>query len=287
MAVPKIELLAVAAPAVVCGGLLLVAWRPWRRDAPIAGGAWGGVIGLGAAYCLGHAVLEGRPAFPPKEAWHWLAYLVVAAMVIGLLDAMNRWGARARLGAWVVLAGLTGWLVVLPAAGHAWLWRAGLAVAVFGWLSIINAYANRVEGASLPLSLCFAASGASVLLLLSGNAKLALLAGGVAASLGTTTVVTWWRPSASLARGSATVLAVIIPGLLYSGYSLSFSEIPIWAYALAAAAPMAAWARQVRPISRLAGWQATIVAVIASLAATLIAIAGAVAATASTNDFPV
>ncbi len=56
----KPVLLGVLLPAVLCGAWLILAWRPWRRDEPITGGAWGGAIGFGMGYLIAHTALVMR-----------------------------------------------------------------------------------------------------------------------------------------------------------------------------------------------------------------------------------
>ena len=252
----KLVLLGLVLPVVVCAAALIGAWRPWRPGAPIAGGLWAGAVALGAGFVPAFLAADPWPDLPPHVTWHWIAWLAVVAAAVGAADGLHRWPLRVRLSAGLALAAGCGWLLVGDWVTHAWAWRGATAVVIAVLLATLNASAGRHQGASVPLSMCLAALGASIVLVLSGNAKLAQLVGALAACLGAAVVLAWWRPEVSLARGGVTVMAVLLPGLVLSGYFLSWSEIAPWVFVLAAIAPAFVWLSGFLPLDRLPPWQA-------------------------------
>ncbi len=244
-------------PVVVCAATLLGAWRPWRPDMPIGGRLWGGAVALGLAFVPAFLAVERWPGVPPHVTWHWIAWLVPVAMIAGVVDALVRWPRPLRLLGAATLAAVCGRALVGDWVDHAWPWR-GMTAAVIAVVAVsVNAAAERRPGASVPLSLCVAALGASVVLISSGSAKLAQLAGALAACLGVAVVLAWWRPIVSLSRGGTAVVSVLLPGLVLSGYFSSFSEIPPWVYVLAAVAPAFTWPAALIRLEGLRAWQAT------------------------------
>ncbi len=248
-------------PVIVCGTMLIGAWRPWRPGAPIAGGLWAGAVALALAFVPAFLAVDPWPGLPPHVTWHWIAWLVPVAAVAGIADALVRWPTVLRLLGAATLAAVCGRLLVGDWVDHAWAWR-GVTTAIIAVVAVsVNAAAERRSGPGVPLSLCVAAVGASVVLIGSGSAKLAQLAGAVAACLGVAVALTWWRPAVSLRRGGVAVVAVLLPGLLLSGYFSSYSEIPKWVYVLAAVAPAFTWPAAMIRLEGLRGWQATAIRV--------------------------
>jgi len=257
----KLLLLGLVLPVIVCAATMIVAWRPWRPDAPIAGGLWAGAVALAAAFVPAFLAVDAWPGLPPHVTWHWLAWLVPIAAFAGVADALVRWPTPVRLLGAAALAAVCGRLLVGDWVEHAWPWRA-VTVTVIAVVAVsVNAAAGRRAGPELPLSLCVAALGASVVLFGSGNAKHAQLAGTMAACLGVAVVLAWWRPAVSLSRGGAAVVAVLLPGLVFSGYFSNYSEIPRWVYVLAAVAPAFAWPAALIRLEGLRAWQATAIRV--------------------------
>ena len=109
--------LPVVAPMLVCGVILIVAWRLRDRGRLIRATA----LGLGYLSC--QMIVDGWPAFPPHETWQWLFALVVGAMMLGGLDVIGRRPLILRVIGTAVLAGTSGWLIVLANQEHLWVHR--------------------------------------------------------------------------------------------------------------------------------------------------------------------
>jgi hypothetical protein len=166
-----------------------------------------------------------------------------------------------------VLAALAGGSALLLAGtwvpGY-WAWRAGMVTLVLALFAAMGT-ARDQRGGSVPFAWCLALSGASVILLLAENLKLALLAGALAAALGAATALTWWRPRMMPLAGAVPLLGVALPGLLLSGRFLTYSAVPAWSFLLAAAAPAGLLATR-RPVLRIAAVGAAVVIAIAGAA---------------------
>lgn len=281
--------LPILVPFAVCAMVLLVFLafgRSWRRSGTASDGVATGAIGLGAGYLACHVLVDGLPAFPPHENWQWLIFLAASAMVIAFVQALGRWLALVRLIAAIFLAGAGGWLLVRTNQDHLWAHRATIAAAMLLWFVALEPIAGRARGASLSLPLCCALISVSFVLILSGNAKLAQLAAGFAASLGAATILAWRWPLLGLGRGMVIVAGVLLIGLLFSGYSLSFSTVPTWAYVVAAAAPLTTWIGALPPLRNIKPWQSTAIITATTIVVSGGAVVGAFLAwrAASMND---
>jgi len=246
-------LLGMALPAVVSGTVLLVTWR---RRPPLAGGRWSGAVALSIGYVAGHLGIAGLPPFPPIEATQGLAYLALAAMMLGLVDALcrknpawRRWGLR------LLLAGATVWLLLRSILSLAWM--IALSVALLAFWAQLEVLAERQPGAGLPLLLLVVTAATSVILLVSGSALLGQLGGGLTAAIAASGVVAWRSPTFSLSRGATPVVSVLLAGLWLNGSF--YAETPLTSVALMALSLTAAWVGQAERVQRLARWQANLV----------------------------
>lgn len=251
--------LVVALPALACAAVLTIAWQPWRPPAAVAGGRWGGMVAL--ATCMGLAVglNDGWPALPPRESWQWLAYLAVAAAAWGSTENSVRLRPSARAAGRVILAGVAAWLLTGTWVDRYWLWRA-VAFATIAALTLgLTPLAPRARGAATPIVLGLGAAGAGVLLVLGGNAKLGEMASALALGLALATALAWWRPAADLGPGGTVTAAILVPGLLVSGWYTTYGEVPAWCYVLVALAPLGAWAGELRMFAGWPPWRRVVV----------------------------
>ncbi len=262
-------------PFAVCAIVLLAFGRSWRRSGTAIDGVATGAIGLGAGYLSCHVIVDGLPAFPPHENWQWLVFLAASAMLIAFVQALVRWPALVRLIAAIFLAGAGGWLLVRTNQDHLWAHRVTVGTAMLLWFVALGPIAERARGASLLLPLCCAFISVSLVLILSRNLKLAQLAAGFAASLGAATILACRWPLFGLGRGMIIVAGVLLIGLLFSGYSLSFSTVPTWAYVVAAAAPLATWIGALLPLRNIKPWKSTAIVTATTIVVSGVAVVGA------------
>jgi hypothetical protein len=272
-------------PLLLSAATLALARRPWRRAQPAAGGLWGGALALGGGYLAGAVLTSGWPPIPPLERIHWLFFLTAAATLFGVCDALGpwpRWG-RWTLRLYFLITAL--WLLLRPVMvnNH---WQAvdaagRLALLCLGGLAFwgaLDALADRLPGASLPLTLLIVGTGTALVLALCGGLPWARLEVGVLAALAACLGVAGWNPRLSLARGAGAVLMVLLPGMWLLGYF--YAEVPLACVLLLALGALAGWLGQFPGIARLTPWQA----VLFRVAAALVPVAWAVARAYS--DFP-
>ena len=82
--------------AVLLSGVFAFAGRLWRAN------NWADAVALGIGYAGGHVVTAGWPAFPPAEATQWLPYFALAAMFLGVIDALLRPAGSLRMLIWML-----------------------------------------------------------------------------------------------------------------------------------------------------------------------------------------
>jgi hypothetical protein len=259
-------------PAAASAAVLLLTWRPWRRDLPPERTAWGVGLALAAGYLVGHVGIDGRPPWPPREATDRLWYLTFAAAALGLLDgwrlcpAWVRWLLRAALWLGAV------WLLARPALRQPdvcgpVLTLLGLGAAGLLFWAALGAVARRLPGAGLPLALLPTAAGTAVLLYRCHSARLAQLAGVMAATLVPVLARSCFRPTLTVATAPVVLL---LPGLWLTGRFYCDPPAPLTSLALLAAAALAAGVGCLPGVRRRPAWQRNLLAaVLAALLAGL------------------
>lgn len=235
---------AVAMPLCIAIICMVIAWRPWQRDRrESVRGWWGGTLGIGLGYLVGHVTINKWPSLPPAQATDYLFFIAVAAIVVGLtesfrLPVLARWGFRAALSLGV------SWFMISSGykSGHSGgvvaAWTVGQAAGMFLIWSLTERLAERRPGPSIPLAFSLLIAVASVFFLKGSSAKLAQLAGVLSAALGGASLVAMSVKRVSVARG---MMAVVIP--LYGAlilYSWQYDK-PFGTPVILAAAPLALW----------------------------------------------
>ncbi len=261
-------------PALVAAIVLLVAWRPWNRSSSI-NGAWGGGLLLAAAFAVTQFGLVGWPPCPPREPAQWTVWLVLLAAAAEAILRILRPPCWIRCIVHAAFAVAVGSLAVPDFHQHPnrAAWCVGVSVIVL-W-STLESLATRLRGATLPVAWLLAVIGVAVVLERSANAKLAQLAGALAAGLGVAVLVGLWRPKLPIAAGFASVLAIALPALLVNGHATT-EDIPAVAFILAGLAPLGAWLAAGHEIIRQKSWKRALTAVIGVLIPAAVAVAIAV-----------
>jgi hypothetical protein len=249
-----------------------------------------GLAGSGqaaVALALGAGVLAAQfhfapPAFPPIEVTDRIPWLVALAMLLGVCESVRPSPGWARWENRLLLTLLTLGLILGPVLGADWPTRSALArqgglvlVVLTAWANL-EALAARRSTAVLGPALLVVVACVAVALMLSGVIVLGQLAGGLAAALAVTWIVSWWLPDRSLGRGGVPVLVATVAALLIEGHV--YAGLPASSAYLLAAAPLAAWVGSVGPMRRLSGWQAGLLNTIATLVPAAVAVGLAIAA---------
>jgi hypothetical protein len=256
-------------PALVIVAGLIIAWRPWQKP-PRADGRWIAPPLMAAMFFLAFVQLSRVPKWPPGtgDVTNWIAYFVVPAGLLGLLDALLSPPSWLRFGLLVVLSRLAVRALLLPlvirtkalSGVEAENWIDGLSIAIaILWLST-DALAEKVRGISVPLVLFLFATGAAIYLVLSENLSMGFVAGSIAALSAAAAVATFWPNGGrmiSLSQGAVLTLIVPLVGLLICGYFYGPedpSPMSQWAGAILLSAPILAWAGDLPGVRRSPNW---------------------------------
>src|SRR5947207_6596253 len=83
-------LLTVLLPGVFSLGVMLLAWRPWRRrDDPARGPFWAAPLAIGGAFLIALPSITGQaPAFPPRQFTDALFWVGGAITIVAILNAV-------------------------------------------------------------------------------------------------------------------------------------------------------------------------------------------------------
>lgn len=245
----KQALFATIPPIVSTLVFILIAWRPWKREG-CPNGAWGSALGLAIGYAAADIRIRSWPFDFNQDLlpagggrWHPHIALVTALIVVGL-TRYKKIGARLPVSVVLTAGAVALYLrVAMADDAKATLPALGIftAIGLVLW-SCIWAAAKNGKGARLPLMLWAAAAGASLILLQSGNAALAMLSGALAASMGVFAVFGWIRPSLPMVTGALPVYTLVMLGLLIVGRGFAQpyqkSDHPIILAAMAVASPV-------------------------------------------------
>ena len=259
-------------PALLAGVLLAAAWRAWRADEDTRA-AWAGAPAIALGFLAGFAVVEGPGALPSAGrtlgALDLIFWSVAAMGVVGLIEARVSRQRRSHVLLSWALAGL---LLIRVLSNSAEVTKPVAVGLILGWLLLAwcaECVASERDGAQSPLALWASASGFAGVAALSGSVKLGQLGGALAAVLGATIVLAWWRPRFSLAGGGATLAAFTLVALILDAHYFSYTT---GADALLCAASLATpLAVRLPGLRRAAGARRT--ALVLALAALPLAIA--------------
>lgn len=268
-------------PALGTASILSAVLVVGRRINPQVRGGLAVAVGLGLGVLAGYAGVSW-PSWPPSDVTDRIPFLIMAGILASVLEAIQpakpwiSWGNRILLSA-ITLAAILG-----PAFAETWKTPAillgGVLIGtgmVLEWANL-DALAARLSGSAFFLPLLVIATGASVVLVLSGVVVQGRLAGVLTAALAGCWVVSWWVPSIRLERGGTPIVVVALASLLLVGRF--YAEAPTGSVVLLAVAPATLWLVQLGPLRRWAPWLRTLVATAAVLVPVAVAIGLAVAA---------
>jgi hypothetical protein len=215
----------IAVPAVTAALAMALAWRPWCRDAPVAGGYWGGVAALSLSFALASLGILQRLPIPPREATHWLFVIAIGALPVGLIDALVPVPAWVRWLAACLWFAAFNWLLLRPlnlvnALSSTALvsWLVLLTFLAVIWWMWLDPFAERQRGPLIVVQLLVVAAAVAMVLMLSGSKLLGQLGGVVAAITGSCLAVSLLAKQVSLARGGVFTFVSLITGLLICGH---------------------------------------------------------------------
>lgn len=246
-------LLGGAIPFGVTGALLLIfADRTSGRLADIKV-----AIAMAAGFLSGYVSLFGFPGLPPETGWEVPPYLAIFAPLAGA--AVTKAGGFAGLLTGMILSGLAIFFVLEPLLPQAipWLTAVLWSIAV-GEFLVVQWWGLRPIGRRAPIaileSLAVTALGISAVLMLAGSARLAQMAGLLAAAFGAIVLFSWWRGKLVLSHASLAWSAILCGGLLANGYFYT-EDVPLVSVFILLVAPLAAWADELDFVKGRRGWK--------------------------------
>ncbi len=226
-------------PATLAFVLLAVAWRR-RASASGAGGPWAAALAVGLAYVVGSWGMGSATAGDPNLR---LLVIALAGAGIGLVESLLRVPRWASWSLRIAASSAAAWLVVGPlVAPQQWgLAQVGLRVGVIAGATVmvwtaIDLQAAAEEGPSLALALALLAAGGSAVVLMSGLASTAQVAGALVAALGVGFLLSWRYPARARLRSAAPVVALLLVG--HGAVGLLYAEMPPLSFGLLALTPL-------------------------------------------------
>lgn len=190
---------------------------------------WVGGLAITLGYAAGYIGLLGMPNFPGREALQWLFWMTPLAIFIGWLKQRDVFPSVVLWLAYAVLLAATQWLMFKPLIQHGtWATALGLLyllnlslVGLLYW-AILQSLLRYWSDSYLAWALMLYTVGTSLLLALSGSAKLAQLGGVLVSILGI-----WWVLSLAVQKfgwklyfghSIIPVFVLLHTGLSYNGY---------------------------------------------------------------------
>ncbi|HSR66714.1 MAG TPA: hypothetical protein VLU25_02140 [Acidobacteriota bacterium] len=246
-------ILAIVVPIAVTAACVLV-FRALADDRQ-AGLRRGAALGLGLAFAVGHWIILDWPSFPPIDSTRWLAYLALAAALLGLVEGGPKLPSWAHWGLRLILAVGTVWLIGKPIFLNSMqglqivLAVVGFSLGLLVLWTEIDQLAARVAGVSVPLALTVLATATSFGLVVSHTASLGQLTGALAAGLGVLAALALLFPELKMNRGSSGVVANLLAGLWVSGYF--YASLPLYTVLLLWLSPSALWLAEAGPLRNL------------------------------------
>ncbi|HVS64024.1 MAG TPA: hypothetical protein VMT85_11050 [Thermoanaerobaculia bacterium] len=246
---------------------------------------WSGALAFAAAYLAAHTAIAGWPPLPAVESSDWLAWLVVAAALGGIVVHTGALRLADPVLAALLWTGLSA-TTLRPMLAHTWNRTQGavaLGILAFAftvtWLTAVRLLAAHAGAIQTDLTrslrpasaLVLAASlgSAGIALGLSATARLGMIAGAaavVALALAATTTV--FRGALLPGLAAVPPITTALIGLLANG--MLYAELPGLAAAALIAAPLGGLVAL--RAAGLAGWRRTLAAVVATVAVAALAL---------------
>jgi hypothetical protein len=225
----------VLAPLLLAACILFLC-AVWRRQWLAQVGA---VVALLAGLALGNWLRDMLPWLPEKQSWHWLLFVAVGLMLIGLLMRLHhlrlvdRWAlcaAGSLAAAWLLMPReietFPTWVV--------WIYALTLCVQ---WLAL-DALAKAAPGGAVPLGLAVLLFASGTILLYASSGLFCDIAIITAASLAGIARIAWlFRADVSAAAPGG---LAVLTGLLFAGNFYLESKVPRTSFLLPALAPLGA-----------------------------------------------
>jgi hypothetical protein len=269
---------AALAAAAVFAVILLAGGNRWATP--------GAALALAAGLAIGNWYRSALPWLPeglPWNAevpkWHWLLWLGLAALAVGVLIRLPQVPAVIRWLIMAAAAGFVAWLFVPPdllpedlREKAPWGPAAAFAAVVFIEWALLEHLCERSPGGGIPLGLALTFLAGAAVLIHAGSLRFTDVATILSASLSGIAVAARQQADAgAVAPG----VAVLLPGLLLTGQNTMASEVPVplAGFLLVGLAPLALLLTLLPPFRRWEGIRLNILQLILILVPVIVAVA--------------
>jgi hypothetical protein len=212
--------------------------------------AAGSAVALAAGFAAANAHDTVISWFPGAYAHEWLPWVGLAALTASAVGGEGR--SRASLWLAAVVFSLL-WMLVPPEVRTASWWTVPvLALVVAGNWAVADEQARQTPGALVPFWLALVFLAAAVVLI-HAHSKQYMDAAAILASslLGVALASLGWSPDTGPVTGGA---SVFLTGLLLSGQTQTFSQVPCTSFVLIALSPLTLGVSLLPPICWLRPW---------------------------------
>lgn len=277
-------------PAIVGGGVFIfskILTSKREREQTVEGDGlslgWLVGIALSVGYIVGYIGLEGIPPFPPREGVHWLCYLALIGLILGVFWHLARFG---RLIAQVVVSIVIPRLLLSSMFKYNWgqvegiIWWVCLAVVIFiFWNRVQQSFTLLPSGGWSPFVYFGLSGGTALILAVSGSLRLAQHAGILTALFAAIWIITLFLQSDDKVPvfpiSASAVIALALSGIWMNGYF--YEEVPVMSAVLLLLSLFLTPVGRIGAIQRLGGRRSAFVQVAAIALPVLIAIGIALA----------
>lgn len=249
-------------PAIVGGGIFVLAFKSTRNRAEKGNGlslGWLVGVALSVGYIVGYIGLEGVPPFPPREGVHWLCYLSLIGLILGIFWHLS---LLVRLIAQVVVSIVVPRLLLGSMFKYSWgqiegiIWWVCLAVAIFIFWNIVQQSFTLLPSGSWSPFVYFGLSGGTALILaVSGSLRLAQHTGILVGLFAAIWIITLFlRPEDEgpvFPISASAVIALALAGIWMNGYF--YEEVPVASAVLLLLSLFLTPVGQIEAIQRLGG----------------------------------
>ncbi|RKU14984.1 hypothetical protein C6503_14055 [Candidatus Poribacteria bacterium] len=220
---------------------------------------------LSVGYIVGYIGLEGLPPFPPREGVHWLCYLALIGLILGVFWHFSLWG---RLISQIVISIVVPRLLLGSMFKYSWgqvegiIWWVCIAVTIFiFWQIAQESFAILPSGAWSPFVYFGLSGGTALILAVSGSLRLAQHAGILVALFAAIWIITLVAQSDDKVPifpiGASAVIALALTGIWMNGYF--YEEVPTASAALLLISLFLTPVGRIRAIQRLGARRSTFV----------------------------
>ena len=223
-------------PAIVGGGIFIFAFKSARNQPEETDGLFSGWlvgVALGAGYIVGYIGLEGFPPFPPREGVHWLCYLALIGLILGVFwhfEVSKRFSGQVLVSVVIPRLLLNAMFKYTWGQVEGFIWWLCLSLVIFIFWNIVQrSFTVFPSGGSGPFVYFGLSGGTALVLALSGSLRLAQHAGILVALFAAIWIITLFlRPDDKVPvfpSSSSAVITLAFAGIWMNGYF--YEEVPV------------------------------------------------------------